>query len=262
MNVDLKSFRWALPSTITSLSILCGSFAMFQLLMGSCNEGFYTVASWLIIVAALIDGVDGKVARLTNTSSEFGIQFDSMADIITFGVATSLLVFRHTIAPQVGTSPAYYLIPLIFLLCSAIRLARFNTTATTGSKKGFVGMPAPSAASSVAALYLFYYAAENIYGLTLPEGFKLRFAVAWVLMVSLLMVSRVEFSIVARFFWIGNRKHWFRFSVNVLIVAYMILGYIFFDDAGTAFFLLGCFYVAYHLARAAKRRFIGPDSEE
>jgi CDP-diacylglycerol--serine O-phosphatidyltransferase len=254
VNVDLKIFRLALPSSITSLSILCGLFAIFQVLVGTANQGTYTVSCWLIIVAGLIDGIDGKVARLTNTSSEFGIQYDSIADIITFGVAATVIIFQQVVADLVDASPAYYLIPVIYLLCGAIRLARFNVTATTGMKKCFYGMPAPTAAISVMALFLFLHALENIYGVPVPDAFKVRVSVFGVLLVSLLMVSRIEFSIFARFFFIGNRKHWFRFALNVLIVGYMVAGYVLFDDAGTAFFLLGVFYIGYHLTLAAGRR--------
>jgi CDP-diacylglycerol--serine O-phosphatidyltransferase len=255
MNVDLKSFRLVLPSSITSLSILCGLFAIFHILVGQANQGTYTVSCWLVIVAGLIDGIDGKVARLTNSSSDFGIQYDSIADIITFGVAGSVVIFRQVVADRVGTSPAYYLIPVIYLLCGAIRLARFNVTATTGAKKCFYGMPAPTAAISVMALFLFMHALENIYGVPLSAALKERVAVFGVLLVSLLMVSRVEFSIFARFFFIDNRQHWVRSVCNALIVCYMVVGYILFDDAGTAFFLLGVFYVGYHLTLAAQRRF-------
>ena len=254
MNVDLKMFRLALPSSITSLSILCGLFAIFQILIGPSNQGTYTVSCWLVIVAGLIDGIDGKVARMTNSTSEFGIQYDSIADIITFGVAGSVVIFRQVVADLVGTSPAYYLIPVIYLLCGAIRLARFNVTATTGAKKCFYGMPAPTAAITVMALFLFMHALEHIYGVPMSAAFKVRLSVFGVLLVSLLMVSRVEFSIFARFFFIDNRRHWIRFVGNTLIVGYMVAGYILFDDAGTAFFLLGVFYIGYHLTLAARRR--------
>ena len=254
MNVDLKIFRLALPSSITSLSILCGLFAVFHLLTGTANQGTYTMSCWLIIVASLIDGIDGKVARLTNSSSEFGIQYDSIADIITFGFATTVVIFQQVVADLVAAAPAYYLIPVIFLLCGAIRLARFNVTATTGMKKCFYGMPAPTAAISVVSLFLFWHALENIYGVHLSAAFRVRFAVTWVLLVSLLMVSRIEFSIFARFFLIDKRRHWFRTLCNALILGYMVAGYMLFDDAGTAFFLLGVFYIAYHVTLAAGRR--------
>jgi CDP-diacylglycerol--serine O-phosphatidyltransferase len=254
MNVDLKAMRVVLPGSITSLSILCGLFAVFMVLLGQTNQGFYTVSCWLIIVASLIDGIDGKVARMANASSEFGIQYDSIADIITFGVSATVVIFQQVVAPLVETSPAYYLIPVIYLLCGAIRLARFNVTATTGAKKCFYGLPAPAAASAVMALFLFLHALENIYGVPLTAEFKVRISVAGVMIVSILMVSRIEHSIFARFFFIENRKHWFRSAVNALIVAYMLAGYVLFDDAGTAFFLLGVFYIAYHLYGAIVRR--------
>lgn len=253
MNVDLKIFRVVLPGSITSLSILCGLFAIFNVLLDRQNQHTYTVSCWLIIAAALIDGIDGKVARLTHSSSPFGIEYDSIADVITFGVATTVVMFKQAFAELVDASPAYYLIPVLFLLCGAIRLARFNVSATVGAKKCFRGLPAPTAASSIMALFLFMYALETVYGVPLPPAFKVRITVFWTLMVSLLMVSVVEFSITARFFLAEMRKHWFRTLVNVLILVDMVAGYILFDDAGTAFFLLGAFYIGHHLWLAGWR---------
>ncbi len=253
MNADLKIFRVVLPSSITSLSILCGLFAIFNVLLGRQNQGTYTVSCWLIIVAALIDGVDGKVARMTHSSSPFGIQYDSIADVITFGVAATVVLFQQVFAALVEASPAYYLIPVLFLLCGAIRLARFNVTATTGAKKCFRGLPAPTAASAIMGLFLFSHALETIYGVPLSPAFKVRLAVLWTLLVSLLMVSVVEYSVTARFFLGEMRQHWFRTLVNAFILIDLVAGYVLFDDAGTAFFLLGAFYVGYHLWLAGVR---------
>src|SRR3989339_847285 len=187
--MDVSKYRIVLPGTITGVSILAGLFAIFFVIIGRDKNGYYTLSCWLIIFAGIFDGLDGKVARLTRSSSEFGIQFDSIADVITFGTAASVVLFKQAFAERVADSPAYYLVPIIFLLCGAIRLARFNTTATTGAKKCFYGLPIPAAASAIMGLFLFFYALENIYGLSLSDEFKTRVTVFYTLLVSCLMVS-------------------------------------------------------------------------
>jgi CDP-diacylglycerol---serine O-phosphatidyltransferase len=262
MGMNIKKFKIILPGAITSISILCGLFAIFFSIMGHDNAGTYTASCWLIIFAAIIDGVDGKVARLTNSSSDFGIQYDSIADIITFGTATSVVLFKQIFADLVEFSPAYYLLPIIYLLCGSIRLARFNTTATTGAKKCFYGLPIPSAAGTLMSLLLFFHALETIYGVPLSDALKTRVTVFYTLLVSVLMVSLVEHDITSRFFFGEIRKHWLRSIINFLIALYLIVGYILFDDAGTACFLVAAFYIFYSLGLAF-RRFIdsGDDSD-
>lgn len=251
--MDIKKYKIALPSLITSISILCGLFAIFLAIGGHEDGGWFTTSCWLIIIAAITDGVDGKVARLTKTSSEFGIQYDSIADIITFGAAASVVIFKQMYLAQVEAAPIYYIFPVLFLLCGAIRLARFNVTATTGAKQCFYGLPIPTAASGMMALFLFFHWVEQtpnpIPGLPIQltpfaEETVLHITTLYLVLVSLLMVSLIKYDISGRFFFGDIKKHWFRSLINLCIV-----GVLFFYPS-LAFFLISVFYIFYGLIRA------------
>lgn len=147
--------RWliVLPSLFTVSSIFCGIFAIIVASgapAGSAPQAYYR-AAMAILLGALLDGFDGRVARLTGTQSEFGVQLDSLADVITFGAAPAVLLYQWALHPLgmwgVGASA-------IFAACGAIRLARFNVLAgkSSGPSDFFVGLPIPLAAGMVVAV--------------------------------------------------------------------------------------------------------------
>ncbi|MBL8025608.1 MAG: CDP-alcohol phosphatidyltransferase family protein [Fibrobacteres bacterium] len=250
---DLSKYKIVLPGAITSLSILCGLFAVifaFNEDLIAHHGGWLVVSSWLVILAAMIDGIDGKIARMTNSSSEFGIQYDSIADVVTFGMASTIVIYRQIIMDAVVNNPAYYIIPIIILLCGAIRLARFNTTASTSGKKCFYGLPIPAAAGTMMALFLFLSALETGFdidgfpSIVLSTAAKLRITVIFALVVSILMVSTVKFSITHSFLFADIPKNKIRFGITLLI--FLVL----FINAGTAFFLISVFYIIYHILAA------------
>ncbi len=262
--VDIKKYKIVLPSMITSISILCGLFAIFLCISNNEDGGWFTVSCWLLIIAAMMDGLDGKVARLTKTSSEFGIQYDSIADVITFGVAATVIIFKQIYLLQVEANPIFYLFPILFLLCGAIRLARFNTTATTGAKKGFYGLPIPAAACSIMSLFLFFHWAEQhpypIPGIPLhlppfSEDFVLRISSLSIVLVSFLMVSLIKYDVSVDFFFGEIRQHKIRSLINLLI-----FGTLFFYPS-LAFFLISVFYIFYCLGRSIIGSF-NKDEEE
>ncbi len=254
---DFSRFKIVLPGAITSVSILCGLFALILTYNDSLiakHSGWLVVSCWLIIFAAVIDGVDGKIARLTNSSSEFGIQFDSIADVITFGMASTIVLYRQIIKGAVAANPAYYLVPVAFLLCGAVRLARFNVTAGTEGKKCFYGLPIPTAAGSVVSLFLFFHALEGDISVKLIEQgvintrivisdyIKLKTTVIFTLFVSMLMVSTVRYGVSGDFFFGKIMQNKIRSAINLLILLFCI-----FINAGAAFFLMSLFYIFYHI---------------
>ena len=121
-------------------------------------EGKFEYTALCILGSCLFDGLDGKIARMTNTTSEFGVQFDSLADLISFGVAPAFLVHRIVLKDVIEGHPEFgWFIASIYLLCGAFRLARFNclTAMRQEHSKEFLGFPIPSAAGLVASLTLF-----------------------------------------------------------------------------------------------------------
>lgn len=193
-----------LPSLFTAGTIGAGFYAIMQSLQGSPVEPHhFDYAALAIGLAVPFDGLDGRIARLTNTTSEFGKELDSLADVITFGVAPSILAYswgfrmlpptmdpllRHKLM-QVGAVVCF-----LFLICGACRLARFNTSADAQPKnpgrpdrKYFVGMPIPAAAGVVAA------SVHSFLGTPVFSGIV---AIVWALLIALvgfLMVSTWRF---------------------------------------------------------------------
>ncbi|OGJ93718.1 MAG: CDP-diacylglycerol--serine O-phosphatidyltransferase [Candidatus Raymondbacteria bacterium RifOxyC12_full_50_8] len=254
--MNIRKYKIAIPSMLTSISILAGIMAIFICIDGTREN--YSLACWLIIMAAVIDGLDGKVARLTRTSSEFGIQFDSIADVITFGAAATAVLFRSIFLDRVGSNPIFYVFPVIFLICGAVRLARFNITATTGKKTGFTGLPIPTAAGALMSLLLIFTWMDNAgngawlaawlahKGIAVPDDLKLRITIGYLVVVSFLMVSLVKYPTSFGFFFNDIRGHKIRSFINALLVV------ILFIYPSVTFFLVSVFYIAYGFATSTQ----------
>ena len=138
---------YLLPSAFTMGNIFLGFWSIILGLRGHFDWSAIAVAS-----AAVLDALDGRIARLTGTESEFGREFDSLADVITFGVAPALLAFFWGLQefPRVG-----WLVPLFFVVCGATRLARFNVQTKVHDKRFFAGLPIPAAAGTIASVLFF-----------------------------------------------------------------------------------------------------------
>ncbi len=133
------------PNMLTATNLLCGFYSVMSSVQGRLGE-----ASVAILAAAFFDGVDGKVARLTRSSSRFGTEFDSLCDVISFGVAPALLAFSWGLhGHRVGWLAAF-----LFVVCGALRLARFNSQ-DGGANSYFQGLPIPAAGCFLATLFLF-----------------------------------------------------------------------------------------------------------
>ncbi len=137
---------YILPNLFTSANLFCGFYAIIAAIQGSFVE-----SAVAIMVAAIFDGLDGKIARVTRTVSQFGLEYDSLSDAISFGVAPGILVYLWALQPfgRVGWLGAF-----VFVACGTLRLARFNTLAGRVSGEFFVGLPIPAAAFMVAATVL------------------------------------------------------------------------------------------------------------
>ncbi|HKN25336.1 MAG TPA: CDP-diacylglycerol--serine O-phosphatidyltransferase [Candidatus Acidoferrum sp.] len=146
-----------LPSIMTGANLLCGYYASLAALSGGRED--FDHAAKAIGIAILFDSLDGRIARMTGTNTEFGVQFDSLADVVSFGIAPAILAYawgyRSMTAGNADTFLGHFawLCCLAFLICSAWRLARFNVKGMEpGGSKNFVGMPTPAAAGVVAAV--------------------------------------------------------------------------------------------------------------
>ena len=170
---------YLLPSLFTMANLFCGYACIVYAMHGE-----YETAAPFIGFAIVLDMLDGRIARMTGTASEFGVQFDSLADVISFGVAPAVLSFGWGLEPfgRLGWAAGF-----VFVTAAAMRLARFNIqSAAGGDKRYFVGMPSPAAAGIPAATVFAYPAGFADYRGALP-------ALAMVLVPAVLMVSTIRF---------------------------------------------------------------------
>ncbi len=171
---------YILPNLFTSASLFAG---FFSLVLASQNH--FTGAAIAIFFSALMDGLDGKVARITGTASEFGVQFDSLADVVAFGAAPAFLAWSW----QLHNFGRFGLaVSFLFLLCAALRLARFNVSVGHVSKRFFIGLPSPAGGCTLAGFVIFaeYLPAS-------AQMFVAATALALCFFVPLLLISRVRY---------------------------------------------------------------------
>jgi CDP-diacylglycerol--serine O-phosphatidyltransferase len=140
---------YILPSLITTGNLLAGFYSITLTLAGD-----YWKAAVMIPIAHLLDALDGRVARMTRTTSRFGIEYDSLADLIAFGVAPAMLAYAWALRPWGDWG---WLAASLYVACGALRLARFNVQVDSVEKRNFVGLPIPAAAEVIAAVVLLYY---------------------------------------------------------------------------------------------------------
>ena len=146
---------YLLPNALTTGAM----FAGFYSIIAGIN-GHYSAAAMAVVVAGVLDGLDGRVARLTNTQSEFGVQYDSLSDLISFGLAPALLAFNWSLASLRELGPLAgklgWLAAFLFAACAALRLARFNTQVSKIDKTYFQGLASPAAAGTLVATIWFF----------------------------------------------------------------------------------------------------------
>jgi len=243
-----KGVAYLLPSLMTAGNLFCGFMAVLQIIQGSLLQAsddsawiqhYQTSLLW-ILGAFIFDMLDGRVARLGGHESAFGREFDSLADVISFGIAPALLVFKIVLAEL----PARlgWMIAFVYLVCGAMRLARFNTLALhpepANRTKDFSGFPIPAAAglvASVTLLLLKYYESERVIG-----NFKYALA-ALLLFLSFMMFSKVSYPSFKTIDWRSQRPlprmllivaalalivQTYQYSLALLFCGYLMYGFI------------------------------------
>ena len=180
-DVQRRRFRrgvYLLPSMFTMGSMFCGYACIVYAMRGE-----FGTAAPFIGFAIVIDMLDGRIARMTGTTSAFGVEFDSLADIISFGVAPAILAFAWGLQPlgRLGWAAGF-----LFVAAAAVRLARFNIQTGSHDKRYFVGMPSPAAAGVLASTVFAYPSGFQTYVEALP-------VLAIIIVPALLMVSTVRF---------------------------------------------------------------------
>ena len=209
--------RYILPNLFTAASIFMGILAIFMAHRGLLyhdSKSFIT-ACWYILFSTILDGLDGRVARITNTASKFGVEFDSLADIVAFGVAPAILLYFY-----VGHEYGRYgvVISGLFVVFGAIRLARFNIT-TNVETHSFIGLPIPSAAAILCLWILVVeYHKFDVFGiLSLLHAHSYIFLIL-AFIISLLMVSNIRYPSFKKIEW--NLKY---FILLLIVLAFVVL---------------------------------------
>lgn len=231
-----------LASLLTCCGLYCGVLSIFAAI-----EGDFQLASYYILAALVFDMLDGTAARMTNSVSEFGKHLDSLADITSFGVAPSILIYIAYISedPQIG--PIGSLVAVVFVICGALRLARYNTFQSDRSDI-FFGLPIPGAAATIASFVLFatYFEWHVAFWILSPMTVG----------ISLLMVSSIEYpKHNIRMFLVAPRAGFRYLVVFVAIIA--IFHYANQYHPSIVLFPLAMSYVGYGLATDGLRRFRG-----
>jgi len=233
----MRNIKGILPGIFTMGNLACG-FGVIIISGGAkhltdiertlrINE-----AVWLIILAAFFDILDGMVARFSKTSSRFGVEIDSLADVISFGVAPAALIINFSLISKGNWG---WILAFVYLMAASFRLARYNMTANIEEKTNFLGMPVPVAAVTIVSFILF----ENEFlGGVNPE----KFYIILILVTSALMVSAIEFETMPKFDFtkrINRMKVLFLFlvAVGMMINSSLIL------------FPLMTIYIAYAIVR-------------
>jgi CDP-diacylglycerol---serine O-phosphatidyltransferase len=174
---------YLLPNLFTTAALFAGFYAIV-----ASMHGKFETAAIAIFVAMILDGLDGRVARLTNTQSKFGAEYDSLSDMVSFGVAPALVIFSWALNDlgKLGWAVAF-----IYVACAALRLARFNTQIDTADKNYFSGLASPAAAAVVAAL-VWVCAEEGWVGDALPFTMTI-LAGCLTAIVGFLMISSIKY---------------------------------------------------------------------
>jgi CDP-diacylglycerol--serine O-phosphatidyltransferase len=184
---SIKRGIYILPNLVTTASLFAGFYSLVSIL----NKDFNTAAI-MIFVSAVCDGLDGKVARMTGTTSKFGVEYDSLADVVAFGVTPGLLVYSWALRPyqELGWVAAF-----LFVACGALRLARFNVQVNTVESKRFVGLPIPAAACMVASTVLFLQHFKSLPQelFDAPFMFKRLALITLIYLLAFLMVSNFRY---------------------------------------------------------------------
>ncbi|WP_419788160.1 CDP-diacylglycerol--serine O-phosphatidyltransferase [Pseudodesulfovibrio sp.] len=241
---------YLLPNLLTTASLFLGFLGLTWAIKGD-----FVTCSLCILGSCVFDGLDGKVARITGATSEFGVQLDSLADLVAFGVVPGTMVYLWMLHDfgRLGLMAAF-----LFLACGALRLARFNVQAATSSKKHFVGLPIPAAACTLATLVLFtQYIPEHFIHSALPIC-----TLVLVYVLSFFMVSSIRFYSFKEIS--AFKAHPFSWMVTAILVFSLVasrpkvLGFIIF----LGYLISGPLYTLFLLSRRNKRLLRDKSSEE
>jgi CDP-diacylglycerol---serine O-phosphatidyltransferase len=262
-----------IPNAITAFGLTCGLFVIFKTSFADPSRDLFSLlqaSAILLLIAALADLADGAVARMIKAESEFGGQFDSLSDSVTFGVAPPLLILKSLTGEDIGRLLTFYVIiaAMIYTLCGVLRLVRYNITSkevkengNEGAKlkasKHFTGLPIPGAAAASVSAALILVSPEVESWLALSAKTRALFLIGVMLILGYFMVSRLKFpSVKALHFRVPSFYLVFATGVIAVLFLYGILDYF-----AEAFFVVSWLYLLAAWSLSLIRLIVGKRSK-
>jgi len=200
------NYRGLFPGTFTMGNVVCGFIAILEAI-----EGHITSACWFVILAGLLDALDGKVARLSGGTSQFGVELDSLADFLSFGVAPAVIVYAIKLN-DLGRWG--WIISIVYIMAAAYRLARYNVLADSEEKKDFMGLPVPIAAMTLVSFIILCYHVWG--GLEYSE-----WLISMIVLFAILMVTQVQYDAIPENF--QTRQG--RIKLGILLLAGIVVAF-------------------------------------
>jgi CDP-diacylglycerol---serine O-phosphatidyltransferase len=233
-----------LPSAFTLGNLFLGIWAIV-----AASRGMFETAAWLVVGSAVLDMMDGRVARFTRTGTKFGEQLDSLVDAVSFGVAPAMIMYFLFL----GDGAWNWTVSYIYITAAIIRLARFNVEQAGHAKTSFHGLPSPSAGVTLATFYPFSQTPFfQTYLGHLPWG---QLTIGMIILISILMVSHVLYPVVPKF----SFRNWKGIATMAVVVVSIVLA---FTVPSYFFFPFMVLYIAYGLIRATVMGFLERLPEE
>lgn len=238
---------YIVPNFVTTINMACGFYSVIATLNAD-----YVGAAWAIIAASVFDMLDGRIARLAKATSQFGVEYDSLSDLISFGMAPAVLIYRWALEPYGRFG---WLAAFLFMACGALRLARFNVNSGSLPKGFFQGLPIPMGAGTVATFVIFTSTLAGS-GLEASRDTALRQAAMLVitLLMGSLMISTIRFPSFKELNWRS------RASFGILMIGVMSMILIAVKPEITLFLLISSYItvsLCWNLARLALGRGAG-----
>jgi len=241
----MNGIRGILPGIFTMGNLACGFGAIViaggsKHLIGPERAHNLNEAVWLIILAAFLDFLDGMVARLSRSSSRLGVEMDSLADIVSFGVAPGVMIISFSLISQANWA---WILAFVYIMAGSFRLARFGLSASLEEKTNFVGLPIPSAAIAIVSYVLF---CNEVWGQIRFEKFFIILVVAS----AALMVSSIEYETMPKFDFSKSKDR-----IKMLLLLLVAVGLMI--NASLIIFPLALAYIIYGLSKMTHMIFTG-----
>lgn len=241
----MTRMKFVVPDLLTAVNVCIGFVCLVLVMQSPPVAGIfhhnYIVSAWLILLAAVIDVLDGAVARMVGKTGPFGMEFDSLADLMVFAVAPCVLLYGFYYQ---GRPLSFTIVPLLYLVASAYRLARFNTNALQTPGKQFIGLPTTVSGAMVVGVILLLADLHRIGAISARSTNVMAAGTGFTLINAILMVSTIEFDTLDAYFTRRNKRIILPIVILVGFVLYLRL-----RSPVAGLLILGICYVAETLIR-------------